>query len=436
MPAPAKRLGKGATRSVEEMKKRVEPAPAAPSGGTAIPTSPFGTSTLTVPALPAPTSDPAERSPFRQDLAVWFAAWLVDEKFYDPTLAAGRGRVLAALHGADFEANPDLLELSSKSGNVAWAALELDGLFRNVFNWEEDLATRLNAASSDQIAEWDMSLRSVERRLAQEDAHRTMIQEVTRPAVEGLGLDLEGLEKKAAILSIGAGVTGVKQEGPQRALHFVNRVTGLPLSWQTTNTDLAASVETEDGEFLYRLRLDEPIGDSPLAAMVAITQALAGTKHSIIRADELPGRQMFLGNIWEFVGDVTGPAFRGIDNVNHVVNWYLNENLVPSAQKFREEHQRKVDLAYSEAEIDGDNMIILAAASLAGDGSVTLEDVAEANELFSQVSAEQRDIIAGELSPSRDFVEDALEDLVDDRHSAKRFLDASAAKFAEAASYW
>ncbi len=390
-----------------------------------------------------------------KELAGLYASILIDERMMPPDMAARVAEAWAVIYGPTWETNADLQELAYKSGIAAIGAIELDDFFTTVTNYGPgDLAAQLNNATADQLSELELLFRTEERRLVSADAHQTMIVQWTDTALQSAGLDIEALglqadtEKQRAGVALSEVQATTDDEDAVRAFHLVNRSTGLPMNWQITSNSLVMSLETESaGEFIYHVRLEEEIdGDSPLAVFVAVTQAQWGTKHELVRADEIPGRQMFLGNINEFVGTMSEPAFRWFDENNELLLQAVN-TVIPfgdrtpegsTADRHRAGEESRILAAAHNAQIDSDNLAILAAGSFAGDGGINLGHVNLGAETFADVSPEDKDIIAGQFSPTPEQVETALDEngLLDTRHGAKRTLDTTAEAFATVAGYW
>jgi len=372
-------------------------------------------------------------------------AYLMNEFFYTPADAAAAAKTWDVVYGRDFAANPDLMALAHKSGAAAFAAFELDDFFTEVTNFGPgDLAQQLNSAGQEQLAEWDLLLRTEARRLRSEDATTVMLGDLTSEVLA----QVPGLEDAAGVARAGVRLSedAPDSEGAAAALFLVSRVTGLPMTSQKTGNSLIASFETEnDGAFTYNVRLDGEIGDTPLDVIVAITQALWGTKHKIINADTLPGRQHLLGNFWEAATDILGPGARAFDRVDVVFNKFF-DTLIPGgddigfletpAQEMNRKHEAVINAAFHNAQIDADHLTILAVSAAAGDGGVTLDHVNAATLVYGSMSEEEKDAIAFNASPTEAQVEASLEGLLDDRHSIERFMDSSTEAFAFVADYW
>lgn len=385
--------------------------------------------------LNLPTPDPVALSTEQQEWAGLYASWLHNEFGIHPNEGTVRGRASALTHFPNL--TDDQKALANRSMTAAVASIELGEIVPKIpgLNLERGLIESLLAASNEQIAEIDASLRATSRRLQQDDANAELMEQLLiEQAAEATGIDLDFDERLNQL-----GIEGPGLDAATPGAVFLDRASGRQMAWQKTTNSLVAEIEGAQ----FRITLDEPIGDSALDAMVAITQAIEGTKHRIATGDEVPGQQTSLGKFNEFLGVVTDPVFRLKDKIDAPLNLALDSFIPDGVPQFRTSQtivNQRFDAMVAETRdamaVDPDQVVILAASTLAGDGPITTSTFREADEMILAAGPDELQATANAFSPTQEDVADALAEFKDDRHSIKRGLDFTSEQLFKVAGWW
>ena len=370
-----------------------------------------------------------------QRLAAWHGVW---QTTTTGTYDEGRSRAFARLYEPHM--TPDIEALLMRDFTVGVGALET-AAFPVKLPFVPNFSDRLLAASDEQLSQVGLNLLSVEARLRQNTAHTTTIADLRSPGV------LAALPEDVAFSEQTSGGTGVpetlKAGAPALVGNFLNRLTGRSLTWITTGNKLGVGVEVGDSEYFFDVELDGPIGDTSMDAILALTEAVYGTRHRVLRADDLPGQQTNIGRAWEFIGGITDPVFRLKDAIDAPLNWLLDRGAGDDeGNRFRSSNQITEDRTRASMEsvsvdLDSDAVVIAAAGQLAqaGFGIPQAADLSRA--WYDDLTPEQRAAVEGEMeAETKAQIEQRITALADDRHSVKRALDDTALVVAQAATAW
>ena len=379
----------------------------------------------------------APDTPRLQRLAGMYGVWQTRTNgTYDP------GRALAFARLYEPRITPELEELLMRDFTVGVATLEATR-FPAAVPFVGTIVDRLLSASDAQLSQVGANLLGAEMRLRQNEAHSTTIADLDTPGVYAM------LPPEVALQEQRRGGTGIpehlKAGAPAMVGNFFARLSGREMTWLRTGGHLAVGI---DGESFFDVILDGDIGDGAIDAIVALTEAVYGTRHRLAESDDVAGQQTNVGAFFEFVGAVTDPIFRLKDAIDAPLNWLLDQSpadeltATQEGRRYRSSNEIVSDRTRATLEgltvdLDSDAVVIAAAAQLGvqGMGVGAAYDLSRA--WYDSLTPTERAAVEAEMEDeTKASITETLTELADKRHSVKRALDDTVAIVGTAANAW
>ena len=239
---------------------------------------------------------------------------------------------------------------------------------------------------------------------------------------------LEALDPEFAKLqALDLGVTD--PDALQNVGRIYNNIQGRPFVYAFDDDRMLATFEVDgafEGEYVFDIRLDGPILNDPMHVIGAIIEAIWGAKHTLIRADELPGQQNLIGAALEFFGaGLVNPAAEIWDESNHAANWVLGE---VGSRTWVNNKELELEAAYarqseyqSSFNVSDEDLVVLAMSVLALEAPNPM--IAARAALDAVENPEVREQLVSHLQESHDAFGKDVENFVDERSSLQKFVD-------------
>jgi hypothetical protein len=413
-------------------------------------------------------------SPLRQEMAAFHVVWQELTYGFSSTAIA---KAFAYTNEDEFAANAELRELFNRDGLVGMIAWEQGKTKAGQSPFGIDpngVIRKYLEMGEEQIHEIRVATRNEEIVLNRAEGQRIFNESVYGPLWQGdvtmadyIGLEEGGASTRVESVSLEELGLGEFSDDPivqmehlgvtisnrarfkldeRGVIHvaggFLDAANGRPFTFFTTlELRLIGQIETETkGQkmfWTYDIQLDEgTVIDSPGDALTAITHAIWGSAHTLLRADDAPGLQTPFGKFIEFVGNSSDVVARTWDNFNQPWNMALGGDWIKSKEIYAAEIQARRDgLVYQFSE---DDVITAGISSMMGDdGSLPFDRVGQVLDYWDEKPEEEKEVVRREMFQVGSMAhEEALANITDERSTLERGIDTAIQKVMTSFDWW